>query len=363
MMSSASRAPDEARPWYLVTRYPEHASPYFAELCAANCDGRPMFRCTPALPSLENPRGVVNLHRLKRLYRTEDEASPRRFLGQLRRLKAAGFPIVWTLHNLYPIEGPAVSQCDRRVTRAVLDLSNVVLCHTQADARAIQSRTNALVAVSGWAGISRTEERSLPPGLEALLISVDQSAPVFLVFGNQTPYKETMRIATLFLQATHRATLLIIGPCADAKHATELRRLAHRSAGRLRLWFERVEPVLAHRLYAAGSVAVCHYASSGRYASFRKVLYPSSVATAVGLGLPVLGPRLPSLCEITASHPAILYESSDAAIVAAMRRAAGAFRQREARPGLGTLDQHERWRRIVAVYRQVSSTLREISHV
>ena len=98
-------------------------------------------RFVPDLPEAGDDAGVVNLHRLKRFVPpgNEDGAGRAvRALGErLKALRQRGFPIVWTLHNMYPIDGEPVRAADRDAVDLVLSVADAVLCHTEADATAI----------------------------------------------------------------------------------------------------------------------------------------------------------------------------------------------------------------------------------
>ncbi len=102
---------DRTGPWVVICNYPAWPSPYFAEMerhfpHALRLD----FAAHPnMLAKHPGPPGVINLHRLKRLYRKPSGqgtwAAAEVLVRRLETLRVAGWRIVWTVHNLLPIDG------------------------------------------------------------------------------------------------------------------------------------------------------------------------------------------------------------------------------------------------------------------
>jgi glycosyltransferase involved in cell wall biosynthesis len=386
--------PQSAR-WQVITDYPRNRSPYFGALDRAAGEVGLPIAFAPELPAPDSEPGVVNLHRLKRLYRgatgERDRETLERFFAQLDALRANGFRVVWTLHNLYPIDGSAVDACDELATAGILQRVDAILCHTAADAANIRALAPAdvRIAVSGWAGLPSGD--GIGASVAALLEQIPRDRPVFLVLGNDAPYKEVRRVCDAFLAATRRGHLVVAGPVkrgsrqsavgsgqesppAHEGGALKPRSAFHsspadcllptadslddtrtRSDERLLFWNHRVEPSEAHHLLGRASWAVCHYASRGRYEYFQRFLFPSSVSAAVCAGTPVLAPDLASVREISAGHTRILYEDDDRGMAAAFAEAD----EREAQPSpvAAPSATWARWQQMLTVYRQVFDDL------
>jgi hypothetical protein len=360
--SGRSRHP----PWVIITDYPRWPSPYFTHLDRhAHAELRLTFR--RGLDGLEgiSVPGVINLHRLKRLYhdgggRTSSAAAA--FLDRLASLHGQGWRIVWTVHNLLPIDGQLPGPADYTVTRAVLSLADMVLCHTRADAAALRNRTAADIRVTGWAGLEPSPQ---PPAPEvAALAARMRSAPVsFLLAGHVTAYKDVPGAITAFLAATHDAHLTVAGACRDSRTAARLAHLAASSGGRVSLWAERFAPEQAGYLYAMAHAAVCPYLADGPFRFFADVLHPSSVGTATGFHVPVIAPALPAVTEITHGQQRWLappgtglgqaMATAEADIHAATRSHGDPRGHRPA------ADAAIWWRRITCVYRQAADDLRQ----
>ncbi|MGH3720378.1 MAG: hypothetical protein ACRDRI_16345 [Pseudonocardiaceae bacterium] len=363
MTASRTLEATARRPWVVITDYPRWPSPYFAQLERfAPPELGLLFR--PDLDDLDTiGPGVINLHRLKRLYRdpagTPSVDAARSLLEGLVRFRARGWRVVWTVHNLLPIDGATPSEVDRTVTDGVLAVAEVILCHTSADARTLAQRTDAEVVVAGWAGLSRSRQPVSPEvasavaGMRAATISV-------LLLGHVSAYKDVPAAVTSFLAHTRIAHLTVAGTCRDPRTTTELTRLAAISSGRVSVYLRRVPPEQAWHLYAAAHAAVCPYRSDGLFEFFSEVLHPSSVGTAVCFGVPVIAPRLPAILEMTLGQPRWLAgpEEIGFALAAAETDLDAQIRSRgDPRRDRAAPDTDHRWRQITRVYHQVADRL------
>ncbi|CUU60607.1 Glycosyltransferase involved in cell wall bisynthesis [Parafrankia irregularis] len=353
------------RRWVMITDYPRWPSPYFAHLHRHAPPALPLD-FSPGLASLKatHPPGVVNLHRLKRLYHDPAEGvrTPRaaaELLAALARLRRAGWRIVWTVHNLHPIDGGAVTDTDDAVAQEVLGLADLVLCHTHADGVSLRARTGADVRVVGWAGL---DDPGQPPtgAIAAMVEQVGGDEPLFLLMGHITRYKDVPATAAAFLAHTHRARLLIAGASRDPAISADLGRVVAGSGGRL-IWYpHRVPPEQAGHLYASAHAAVCPYRTDAGYGFFADVLHPSSVTTATCYRVPVIAPDLPAVREITQGHSRWLAPAEDGlggalasaeAMLTSPGHAAGPPARRP--PG----ESASRWRRIGQIYQALAAEL------
>ncbi|MGW4410917.1 glycosyltransferase [Nonomuraea sp. NPDC004702] len=301
------------------------------------------------------PKGpaVVNLHQLKRLYTTDGRRTREAAAAMLERLaelREGGWRLVWTVHNLLPINGGPPVEADREAAHGVLQLADVVVTHTRADAAHLATLTRAPIIVAGWAGLTASPAVGPPPSDVRALARYLRDAPyAVLIVGNLTTYKGLPEAAAAFLEATRQARLLIAGPGRDAHTLARLAELADASGGRILLHAQRVEPEHVPLLYRAADAALCPYRTDGPWRFFTDVLHPSSVGTALAFGTPVIAPGLPAITEMTAGRPARLYASADGpgpALAAA--EAAGPTL---ARPP--TDDATIRWRAIGAAYQNL----------
>ena len=356
--------PAATRPWVIITDYPRWPSPYFAHLHRHTPQSLPLtFRPDLAGVHELQPPGVLNLHRLKRLYhdpahgaRTPQAAAE--LLTTLTGLRQAGWRLVWTVHNLKPIDGDAATGIDNAVTQGVLDLADIVLCHTSADAVALRCRTSADVRVVGWAGLDDPEQP--PSRVLAELVTLMRGHPlVFLLMGHITRYKDVPGTAAAFLAHTTHARLVIAGASHDPAILAELRR-ATADAGRRVIWHpHRVSPQQAGHLYAAAHAAVCPYRTDEDFGFFADVLHPSSVTTATCYQVPVVAPGLPAIEEITRGRPRWLTPARDglgpalAAAEAALMSPAHADMSAHRPPS----DSATRWQRIGRIYQALAAEL------
>lgn len=341
--------------WVAVTDYPAWPSPYFTELHRHVPPDFPLGFASSltALPVHPIRPGVINLHRLKRLYRDQDGqrtlSAARTMLDQLRALRDGGWRIVWTVHNLLPIDGGPPRDADWYAALCVLGIADTVLTHTYADALHLARLTTAPIVVAGWGGLSATAGAGpVPEPVRALLRRLRAAPCSILVVGNITPYKDLPAAVEAFTAHTRRAHLLIAGSCRDDALAADLAAAAHRSGGRVHVHPQRVPPEHVHRLYRAADAALCPYRVDGPWEFFTGVLYPGSVGTALAFGTPVIAPHLPAIAEMTAGAPARLYPPGEGP-GPAMAAAEAVPRQPSPRRAG---DSSAGWRAVTAVYRQ-----------
>lgn len=304
-------APD--RPWVVVTDYPAWPSPYIRELHDHTTALQPQFASDlDTVHAWPGPPGVVNLHRLKRLYREENGArttsAAYRMLARLAGLRAAGWKVVWTVHNLLPIDGQPPCEADHTAAHGVLGLADAVITHTRADAAHLATLTDAPITVAGWAGLSAPPpERPLPAHLAAVA-ELMRTHRTLLVLGNLTDYKGLPATARAFCEATTDTHLVIVGPERSPHLTAELQSITSEPGGeRVHLVAERIHPHHTAALYATAQAALCPYRTDGVWEFFTHVLHPSSVGTALGFGCPVIAPDLPAIIEMTHGHPRLLY--------------------------------------------------------
>ncbi|MFE1099365.1 glycosyltransferase [Nocardiopsis alba] len=350
------------RPWVIITDYPTWPSPYFHELHTHTPDLAPEF--TPHLHTLHNrpgPPGVVNLHRLKRLYRdgagARTVAAAEAMLISLRTLRAAGWRVVWTVHNLLPIDGAPPGEADRVATHGVLELADAVVTHTHADAHHLASLTLAPITVAGWGGLTpRPTSRPLPAHLAYMVGRMRAATSAVLVLGNLTDYKDLPATTRVFLEQTWRAHLFIAGPECTPGLITDLEHSIIGHEERVHLLAERVEAQDVPTLYAAADVALCSYRTDGPWEFFTRVLHPSSVGTALSFGVPVIAPDLPAIREMTDAHPRLLYpprEGPTTVFAALDEHPFPAPVDRDRQQGTA------RWRHIGAIYAHLAAELWE----
>lgn len=347
--------------WTVVTDYPRWPSPYFQQFQAA---------LTPHLdlrfsPTLPNPTlgpgarepGVVNLHRLARLYRGPDSQpdpdKARKLLADFDTLRRAGWRLVWTVHNLYPIYTDGPTAVDRQVAGHLLANADTVITHTAADVAYLTAlRGRGHVVAAGSAGLDAISEQVPSPQIRLLADFLAAAPAGLLALGNLADYKGLPQTAEIFLTSTRNARLVIAGRPADAETTRALTDVAAMSDGRILLHAEPVPPGTARYLCSRASALLTPYRTDGAFAFFRQVLHPSSVAMAVGFGTPVIAPDLPSIRELTDGHPRSLYQDPG--------ELAHALNQLDNNPRTQAHPhghQVNRWPHIAATYRDVASGL------
>ncbi|GAA4236848.1 hypothetical protein GCM10023075_60570 [Streptosporangium album] len=235
--------------------------------------------------------GVINVHRLKRLYRGPDGertlTAAKNLVERLAGLRDGGWRIVWTVHNLLPIDGGPPSSADWHAALGVLGVADTVLTHTCSDAVYLSRLTKAPVIVAGWSGLSAPTTFGPEPEAVGDLTGWLRAAPyTVLVVGNLTAYKDLPAVVGAFTGHTRHARLLVAGPCRDETLAAELEAAAQPGGGRARVYPHRIPPEHVYGLYRAADAALCPYRVDGPWEFFTQVLYPGSVGTALAFGPP-----------------------------------------------------------------------------
>ncbi|MBO7936571.1 glycosyltransferase [Streptomyces antibioticus] len=343
--------------WVVISN-PAWPSPYFAEL---ERHAPPALHLAFAadldmLASRPGPVGVVNLHRLKRLYQEPGGQRTRRaaeaMLQRLQTLRAAGWKIVWTVHNLLPIDGQPADAADRYAADGVLAQADAVVTHTHADAEHLRTLTRKPVTAVGWAAPTPAAG-PVPAPVEALARQMAAVPFAVLMLGNITAYKNLPATVDTFTRATCRAHLFLAGPSRDPDLTDVLTRCAAASGGRVHLYPQRVPPEHAHVLYQAADTALCPYRVDGPWSFFTRMIYPSSVGTALASGTPVIAPDLPAIREMTACRAARLYapEAGPGPALAAAEHTP------TAPESCSALDPATQWRAIGAAYVRLAHSL------
>lgn len=309
---------------------------------------------------LAGPPGVVNLHRLARLY-SDPAGRPSAeraaiLAADLGVLKMRGWQLVWTVHNLLPIFRTSHRHpVDLLVAADVLDKADAVITHTHADAQSVlQLYQGGPVVASGSAGFDAIPAEPASDQVQRLISYLTTETASLLMLGNMAPYKGLPCVVRIFLDSIRSARLVIAGRPADQETAARLTRLANRSGGRVLVHPEHIPPGNARLLCQAADALIAPYRTDGPFAIFRHVLHPSSVSMATGFGMPVVAPDLPSIRELTRGHTTALYEGAEQAAGLLARMDSGSY-------PWGRVGSHpgprNRWTAVAAVYRQLAAEM------
>ncbi len=303
-------------PWIIITDYPRWPSPYFEQLEGALPLGFGLA-FTPRLADIPRAEGsgVINLHRLSRLYQGADgRPCPERagaLLAEVDDLRRGGWQLAWTVHNLFPIRAHGPDLVDESVGRAVLARADAVIAHTSADAAALRAmRGSGPLVVAGSAGLDAIAWQPASSQVQRLTQFLRDAPTGLLVLGNLAAYKGLPWLVRTFLDSTDISKLVVAGRPADPGTVDCLAKLAGDAKGRVLLYAEHVPPGNTRVLCRAATALVSPYRTDGPFEFFRLVLHPSSVSMATGFGTPVVAPDLPSVRELTDGHPCALYRDN-----------------------------------------------------
>ncbi len=202
---------------------------------------------------------------------------------------ALGYRIVWTAHNLLPHE--PVFRDDAAARRVLIARSDAVIAHSRHTACELEGWGASRVIVVPQ-GVDGPVVAARPVRCEARRdLGIDPERPVVVFFGNVLAYKgvDLLLDAAAALPSNVELDVLVVGRCRDRGLRADLAARAILAGERVQTHFAFVSELELARYLAAADLAVF---------PFRAVTNSSSVATALGAGVPVIVPLLPELDDL-----------------------------------------------------------------
>jgi glycosyltransferase involved in cell wall biosynthesis len=200
-------------------------------------------------------------------------------------LRLIGLRLVWTAHNVLPLQ--TVFADDLRARRYLVSRCDVVIAHSQATitelaALGMAPRSSIVIPHGPFTPAGGTEPLNA--------VSVGDGPRRLLFFGSIQEYKgvEDLLVAFAALPSGLDACLTVAGQC-DEQLRPILTELARRSPGRVGLRLERVPDDELERLLAQAHAVVLPY---------RRSTTSGSAMLALSHGRPVVLPDLPGLAEL-----------------------------------------------------------------
>jgi glycosyltransferase involved in cell wall biosynthesis len=207
------------------------------------------------------------------------------FVLWLRTLRLVGLRLVWTAHNVLPLQ--TVFADDLRARRQLVSHCDAVIAHSSATIEELAALgmvpRSSVVIPHGPFMPSRMREGTNGP-------SDSGGTRRLLFFGNIREYKGVDDLLAAFaaLPPHLDARLTVAGRCDETLRPL-LTKLARHSAGRVELRLERVPEDELTRLLAESQVVVL---------PFRRSTTSGSAVLALCHGRPVVVPDLPGLAEL-----------------------------------------------------------------
>ena len=218
-------------------------------------------------------------------YRLLRRAAQMWFVFFLWTLRLVGLRLVWTAHNVLPLQ-PAFSD-DLRARRQLVSKCDLVIAHSRATleelaALGIVPRLTVVIPHGPFRPVSQPESpRASRDGSRSRRL---------LFFGNILEYKgvDDLLVAFAALPPDLDVRLTVAGQC-DEKLRPVLAELAARSPARVELRLERLPDEELARLLTEADVAVL---------PFRRSTTSGSALFALCHGRPIIVPDLPGLAEL-----------------------------------------------------------------
>lgn len=201
-------------------------------------------------------------------------------------LRTIGMRLVWTAHNVLPLE-PRFAD-DLAARRRLVAASDLVISHSRATLTELAELgivpRNSVVIPHGPYEV--TQE------IEHLRAPASSPAPRnFLFFGRVDSYKGVDVLLTAFseLPPDLDVQLTIVGECSDTSLKASLYELAHRSSQAIELRLERIADGEVSKLLESADAVVLPY---------RRSTTSGSALLALSHGRPLVVPDLPGLAEL-----------------------------------------------------------------
>jgi glycosyltransferase involved in cell wall biosynthesis len=204
----------------------------------------------------------------------------------LRVLRITGMRLVWTAHNVLPLD-PRFAD-DVAARRRLVAAADLVIAHSRATLAELAELGivpgKSVVIPHGPYEVTREREHLRVPG----------STPGprhFLFFGVVESYKGVEALLTAFsaLPPDLEARLTIVGQCADPLLEASLNELARRSSRPITLRLERIADEEVSALLESADVIALPY---------RRSSTSGSALLALSHGRPLVIPDLPGLAEL-----------------------------------------------------------------
>ena len=199
-------------------------------------------------------------------------------------LRLLGLRLVWTAHNVLPLQ--PVFADDLRARRRLVSKCDAVIAHSRATIEEL-----AALSMVPRLCVVIPHGPFMPVGLpQAPNASNDSGRRRLLFFGNIHEYKgvDDLLVAFAALPPDVNATLTVAGRCDEALRPL-LAELAEYSPGRVELRLERLPDEDLTQLLAEAHVAVL---------PFRRSTTSGSAILALSHGRPIVVPDLPGLAEL-----------------------------------------------------------------
>ncbi len=222
----------------------------------------------------------------------------------LRRLRAQGIAVVWTIHNLAPHE-PVHPRIEHRLARDVASIADAAIVHSQHardHAVAHFGHTGKLAVIPHGNYIGAYPEPLATPAELRRARGIPDDAYVFVSFGQVRRYKRLPELAEAFRAlAGDDLRLLIVGAPVDTAEADRLRTLA---AGDGRI-------VLDLRRIPTAEVTAVHSIADAAVFSYDDMFSSGSALLALSCGLPIVAPADSTGTEIADAGAVAAIESGD----------------------------------------------------
>ncbi len=215
-------------------------------------------------------------------------------LFTIRRWRAKGTKVVWTVHNLGSHER-AYPRLERWFWFRFTSMVDGVIALSGNGLNAVRAEHPAVASVPGFViphGHYRGEYPNQPTIDARGALGIDPNAKVLLFFGKIRPYKDVPSLIAAFHELPgEELVLYIVGEPSNAETASEVRRMAAIDP-RIRVHLEHVPADLVQNYFRAADLVVLPY---------REIVNSGSALLALSFDRPVLVTLKGVMGELAAS--------------------------------------------------------------
>ena len=236
----------------------------------------------------------------------EQRASGANVLAELRRIRRAGIPIVWTVHN-YLTHEAAFPETEMRIRGLIARVASRIIVHSEFARRLICRDYRVLpdkITVIPHGHFRDAYGPPVDPAAARTQLGLPRNGRVFLSFGMVRRYKGLQRLAAVWNQTpalATRHTLVIAGRTRRSESPEPLLAVT-RDCPSIVTHLDWVAAETVPAYFGAADVVVLPY---------RGILTSGALVLAMTYGKPAIAPALEPIVEALGGRHELLYDPSE----------------------------------------------------
>lgn len=226
------------------------------------------------------------------------------FYQLLAYAKHLGYPIVWTMHNLYPHERPHPI-LDWVICKIMLTFTDAVFVHCNKAKRLLCEEFHYLkdVYITPHGHYIEAYPQHISKSTAREQLGIPLNCLVFLHLGGLRKYKGVPHLVHSFMSLNDPlAQLIIAGQDSRGYRVIDYLPASVKQDPRIRMDISWISD---------NKVALYHFAADFVVSAFENILTSGSIMLALSFGRPVIAPALGCLPELVPPNAGFLYDPQD----------------------------------------------------